>query len=80
MKVFHRAQPGWGVGHVTAVAKDAPRLSAQFPGRGEVILSSRDAQLIRFRFAAGRYIRIHERLTRNDTRDPEGFFAARKTV
>src|SRR5437764_4261571 len=53
MKVFHRAQPGWGVGHVTAVAKDAPRLSAQFPGRGEVILSSRDAQLIRFRFAAG---------------------------
>ncbi|HWE26017.1 MAG TPA: DUF3553 domain-containing protein, partial [Myxococcales bacterium] len=53
MKVFHRAQPGWGVGHVTAVAEDAPRLSAQFPGRGEVILSSRDAQLVRFRFPAG---------------------------
>ena len=53
MKVFHRAQPGWGVGHVTAVAEDAPRLSAQFPGRGEVILSSRDPQLVRFRFAAG---------------------------
>ena len=42
MKVLHRAQPGWGVGHVTAVSEDAPRLSAQFPGRGEVILSSRD--------------------------------------
>jgi ATP-dependent helicase HepA len=53
MKVFHRAQPGWGVGHVTAVAEDAPRLSAQFPGRGEVLLSSRDPQLVRFRFAAG---------------------------
>src|SRR5256885_4071377 len=53
MKVFHRAQPGWGVGHVTAVAQDAPRLSAQFPGRGEVILSSRDPQLVRFRFPAG---------------------------
>ena len=53
MKVFHRAQPGWGVGHVTKVSEDAPRLSAQFPGRGEVILSSRDPQLVRFRFAAG---------------------------
>jgi len=53
MKVLHRAQPGWGVGHVTAVAQDAPRLSAQFPGRGEVILSSRDPQLVRFRFGAG---------------------------
>src|SRR5256714_6452081 len=50
MKVLHRAQPGWGVGHVTAVSEDAPRLSAQFPGRGEVILSSRDPQLVRFRF------------------------------
>src|SRR5438874_237980 len=53
MKVLHRAQPGWGVGHVVAVSEDAPRLSAQFPGRGEVILSSRDPQLVRFRFAAG---------------------------
>jgi ATP-dependent helicase HepA len=53
MKVLHRAQPGWGVGHVTAVSEDAPRLLAQFPGRGEVILSSRDSQLVRFRFAAG---------------------------
>src|SRR5256886_12128984 len=53
MKVLHRAQPGWGVGHVVAVAQDAPRLSAQFPGRGEVILSSRDPQLVRFRFPAG---------------------------
>jgi ATP-dependent helicase HepA len=52
MKVLHRAQPGWGVGHVTAVSEDAPRLSAQFPGRGEVILSSRDPQLVRFRFGA----------------------------
>src|SRR5437899_2692473 len=53
MKVLHRAQPGWGVGHVTAVSEDAPRLSAQFPGRGEVILSSRDPQLVRFRFGPG---------------------------
>src|SRR5919197_14633 len=53
MKVLHRAQPGWGVGHVTAVTEDAPRLSAQFPGRGEVILSSRDPQLVRFRFGPG---------------------------
>src|SRR5438128_2198063 len=53
MKVLHRAQPGWGVGHVVAVSEDAPRLSAQFPGRGEVILSSRDPQLVRFRFAPG---------------------------
>src|SRR2546428_8218543 len=53
MKVVHRAQPGWGVGHVTEVSDDPPRLSAQFPGRGEVMLSSRDPQLVRFRFAAG---------------------------
>jgi ATP-dependent helicase HepA len=53
MKVIHRAQPGWGVGHVTAVAQDVPRLSAEFPGRGEVILSSRDPQLVRFRFTPG---------------------------
>src|SRR2546421_5190255 len=53
MKVLHRAQPGWGVGHVVAVSQDAPRLSAEFPGRGEVILSSRDPQLVRFRFPAG---------------------------
>ncbi|HEX9574466.1 MAG TPA: helicase-related protein [Myxococcales bacterium] len=53
MKVLHHAQPGWGVGHVTAVSEDAPRLSAEFPGRGEVILSSRDPQLVRFRFAPG---------------------------
>src|SRR5882672_3503094 len=53
MKVLHRAQPGWGVGHVTGVSEDAPRLSAEFPGRGEVILSSRDPQLVRFRFGPG---------------------------
>ncbi len=53
MKVLHKAQPGWGVGHVTAVLGDTPRLSAQFPGRGEVILSSRDPQLVRFRFGPG---------------------------
>src|SRR5713101_8897209 len=53
MKVLHHAQPGWGVGHVRAVSEDAPRLSAEFPGRGEVILSSRDPQLVRFRFAPG---------------------------
>src|SRR5437867_13394701 len=53
MKVLHQAQPGWGVGHVTKVSDEAPRLSAQFPGRGEVILSSRDPQLVRFRFGPG---------------------------
>src|SRR5256886_6685241 len=53
MKVLHRAQPGWGVGHVVAVAEAAPRLAAQFPGRGEVLPSSRDPQLVRFRFPAG---------------------------
>ena len=53
MKVLHHAQPGWGVGHVTGVSEDAPRLSAEFPGRGEVILSSRDPQLVRFRFGPG---------------------------
>jgi|GEM_PF-241811 len=55
MKIVHRAQSGWGVGHVLATSDDPPRLSAQFPGRpGEpVILSSRDKQLGRFRFAAG---------------------------
>src|SRR5207302_8126890 len=53
MKIVHRAQRGWGVGHVLAVSEDPPRLSAQFPGRpgGPVMLSSRDAQLSRFRFA-----------------------------
>jgi ATP-dependent helicase HepA len=52
MKVVHRAQASWGVGHVVAVSEDPPRLSAQFPGRpgGPVILSSRDAHLGRFRF------------------------------
>lgn len=55
MKIVHRAQSGWGVGHVLAVSDDPPRLSAQFPGRpeGPVMLSSRDAALARFRFAPG---------------------------
>src|ERR1700694_4433584 len=55
MKIVHRAQASWGVGHVLAVSDDPPRLSAEFPGRaGEpVILSSRDAQLTRFRFSPG---------------------------
>ncbi len=55
MKILHRAQPSWGIGHVVAVQDDPPRLSAEFPGRpgGPVILSSRDAQLMRFRFPAG---------------------------
>jgi ATP-dependent helicase HepA len=55
MKVVHRAQPGWGVGHVVAVSEDPPRLAVDFPGRpgGNVIVSSRDAALVRFRFAAG---------------------------
>ena len=53
MKIVHRAQAGWGVGHVLAVSDDPPRLSAQFPGRagGAVMLSSRDSALARFRFA-----------------------------
>src|SRR4051812_39478360 len=53
MKIVHRAQGGWGVGHVLAVSDDPPRLSAEFPGRpgGPVILSSRDPGLARFRFA-----------------------------
>src|SRR5215813_9226460 len=53
MKVVHRAQSAWGVGHVLAVSEDPPRLSAQFPGRagGPVMLSSRDAALARYRFA-----------------------------
>ncbi len=53
MKIVHRAQAGWGVGHVLAVSDDPPRLSAEFPGRpgGAVILSSRDGALARFRFA-----------------------------
>jgi ATP-dependent helicase HepA len=55
MKVVHRAQSSWGVGHVLAVSEDPPRLSAQFPGRpgGPVILSSRDKQLVRWKFPAG---------------------------
>src|SRR2546426_900772 len=53
MKIVHRAQGAWGVGHVLAVSDDPPRLSAQFPGRpgGAVMLSSRDSALTRFRFA-----------------------------
>src|SRR5689334_17224837 len=53
MKIVHRAQAGWGVGHVLAVSDDPPRLSAEFPGRagGSVMLSSRDPALHRFRFA-----------------------------
>ncbi len=52
MKIVHRAQGAWGVGHVLATSDDPPRLSAQFPGRpGEpVILSLRDPQLARFKF------------------------------
>src|SRR6266851_3601183 len=52
MKVVHRAQSAWGVGHVLAVSDDPPRLSAQFPGRpgGPVMLSSRDHALVRFKF------------------------------
>src|SRR3954470_2678843 len=55
MKVVHRAQSGWGIGHVVAVSEDPPRLAVEFPGRpgGPVIVSSRDAALVRFRFAAG---------------------------
>src|SRR5437763_10759126 len=54
MKVVHRAQSAWGVGHVLGVSDDPPRISADFPGRpgGPVMLSSRDAALARFRFAA----------------------------
>jgi len=53
MKIVHRAQSAWGVGHVLAVSDDPPRISAQFPGRpdGPVMLSSRDPALARFRFA-----------------------------
>src|SRR5437588_6290017 len=52
MKVVHRAQSAWGVGHVLGVSDDPPRISAQFPGRpgGPVMLSSRDSALARFRF------------------------------
>src|SRR5438067_1841693 len=52
MKIIHRAQGGWGVGHILAVSDDPPRLSAEFPGRpgGPVMLSSRDGALARFRF------------------------------
>src|SRR5258708_7430659 len=52
MKIVHRAQSAWGVGHVLAVSEDPPRLSAEFPGRpgGPVMLSSRDAALVRFKF------------------------------
>src|SRR6266851_3805247 len=41
MKIVHRAQSSWGVGHVVAVSDDPPRLSAQFPGRpgGPVLLA-----------------------------------------
>src|SRR4029077_14010777 len=54
MKIVHRAQSAWGVGHVLAVSDDPPRLSAEFPGRpgGAVMLSSRDPALVRFRFGA----------------------------
>jgi ATP-dependent helicase HepA len=53
MKIVHRAQSGWGVGHVLATSDDPPRLSAEFPGRpgGAVMLSSRDSALARFKFA-----------------------------
>jgi ATP-dependent helicase HepA len=53
MKIVHRAQSGWGVGHVVTVSEDPPRLSAEFPGRpgGPVILSSRDPALVRYKFA-----------------------------
>ena len=53
MKVVHRAQRAWGVGHVLAVSDDPPRLSADFPGRpgGPVIVSSRDNALARYKFA-----------------------------
>src|SRR6266850_2272400 len=55
MKILHRAQPSWGVGHVVAVSEVPPRLVVDFPGRpgGPVTLSSRDPQLARFRFPAG---------------------------
>jgi len=54
MKIVHRAQSGWGVGHVLAVSEDPPRLSAEFPGRpgGPVMLSSRDHALARFKFSS----------------------------
>ena len=53
MKIVHRAQSAWGVGHVLAVSDDPPRLSAEFPGRpgGPVIVSSRDGALLRFKFS-----------------------------
>ncbi|HEY2029575.1 MAG TPA: helicase-related protein [Myxococcales bacterium] len=53
MKIVHRAQSGWGVGHVLATSEDPPRISAEFPGRpgGAVILSSRDPALSRYQFA-----------------------------
>ena len=53
MKIVHRAQSAWGVGHVLAVSEDPPRLSADFPGRpgGPVIVSSRDGALLRHKFS-----------------------------
>jgi ATP-dependent helicase HepA len=53
MKIVHRAQSGWGIGHVLATSEDPPRLSAEFPARpgGPVILSSRDPALARYKFA-----------------------------
>lgn len=55
MKIVHRAQPSWGIGHVVAVSDDPPRLQAEFPGRreGAVMLSSRDAALARYKFPPG---------------------------
>ena len=60
MKIVHRAQQSWGVGHIIGVTEDPPRLTAEFPGRhGEpVILSSRDKSLVRFKFAPGSPARL----------------------
>ena len=60
MKIVHRAQSAWGVGHVLAVSDDPPRLSAEFPGRpgGPVIVSSRDGALVRYKFAPNSAARL----------------------
>ncbi len=60
MKIVHRAQQSWGVGHIIDVSEDPPRLTAEFPGRpgDPVMLSSRDQALIRFKFVNGAPARL----------------------
>jgi ATP-dependent helicase HepA len=81
MKLTHRAQPGWGVGAVTALAEEGRFIRAEFAGRpdGPVVLPTRDGAISRHRFPLGTSLRLLKTgetvIVRAEARSRESFYA-----